>query len=519
MKLLSDNKGSTGSWCKGLHWLFALSLCACTVGPDYRGPPVTGTPRWTDLVKMSERDESSSLLLADKAVPVHWWKLLRDPLLDSLITRAIRANLDLRQAEVRVLEARAQRGVVASEWLPSIGASSSYSRARISQNSAVGLLAGALNGGSTGALTSTKRMTLLGTDINLYQAGFDALWELDIFGGIRRQVEAAKAEIGAAEEDSRGVEVTLIAEVARNYLELRQYQRRLEIARDTLRNEEENLAIAKARYREGVTSELDVDRAEAQVDDTRSQIPKLTTQAFQAQHRLEVLLAKQPGSLQRELDATRQTSFAPPQVPIGLPSELLRRRPDIRRAERLVADTTARIGAATADLFPKVSLTGMFGLESISLSNFGSLSSRFYSLGPQIRWPIFEGGRLLANIRVQEAKQEESLIAYDKAVLTAFEEVANALTAYSNEQARRKEIAKAVTANQRALKIAQAQYRVGASEYLDVLDAQRTLYADQDGLAQTETSVSENLVALYKALGGGWEQTETGEAARFSDER
>ena len=516
---MPDNKRSTRSWFKGLYWLFALSLCACTVGPDYRGPPSTATPRWTELAKVPKQGESPSLPVAEIAVPVRWWTLLRDPLLDSLVTRAIGANLDLRQAEVRVREARAQRGVVASEWLPSINASSSYSRARISQNSAVGLLAGALNGGSTGALTSTKRMTLLGTDINLFQAGFDALWELDLFGGVRRQVEAAKAEIGAAEEDSRGVEVSLVAEVARNYLELRQYQRRLAIARDTLRSEEESLAIAKARYREGVSSELDAARAEAQVDNTRAQLPKLTTQTLQAQHRLEVLLAKQPGSLQKELDVAQQTAFVPPQVPIGLPSELLRRRPDIRHAERQVADTTARIGAATADLFPKVSLTGMFGLESISLSNFGSLASRFYSLGPQIRWPIFEGGRLLANIRVQEARQEESLIAYDKAVLTAFEEVANALTAYNNEQARRKEIAKAVTANLRALEIAQAQYRVGASEYLEVLDAQRTLYADQDGLAQTEASVSENLVALYKALGGGWEQTETGEATQSGDER
>ena len=504
---------------KGLYWLLAMSLSACTVGPDYQAQPVSHLPKWGNLAKMPHREnELPSQLLIGKAVPVRWWKLLRDPRLDSLITRAIRANLDMRQAEARIHQARAQRSVVASEWLPSVDASSSYSRARISQNSAVGLLAGALNGGSTGALTGNKRLTLLGTDINLYQAGFDALWELDLFGGIRRQVEAAEAETEAVEDDKNGVEVSLIAEVARNYLELRQFQRQLGIAQETLKNEEAILAIAKARYREGINSEMDVDRAEAQMDSTRSDIPKLTTQSLQARHRLEVLLARQPGSLQRELDGAQQTPFVPPKVPVGLPSELLRRRPDIRQAERLVAGAVARIGAATADLFPKVSLTGMFGLESISLSNFGSLASRFYSLGPQIRWPIFEGGRLLANIRVQEARQEELLIAYDKTVLTAFEEVANALGAYNNEQARREALAMSVAADQRALEIAIAQYRVGSTEYLDVLDSQRSLYRAQDGLAQVDTSVSENLVALYKALGGGWEGTATGEQIRSDGE-
>jgi NodT family efflux transporter outer membrane factor (OMF) lipoprotein len=423
-----------------------------------------------------------------------WWTTFQDPVLDSLVDRAVRSNLDLRVAEVRIQEARAARGVRAADEWPQVDVSSSYSRSRRSD---------AVPPFNSSGLPDN----LFGNRTqDLYQAGFDARWELDVFGGVRRDIEAATAEIAAVEENRRDVLITLLAEVARNYVELRGFQRQLAITNENLAVQRETLELTRVRFQAGLASDLDVARAEAQVATTQSQIPTLERSAKQAIHRLGVLLGQEPGALLSELSPEAPIPPTPPEVPVGLPSDLLRRRPDVRRAERELAAATARIGVAKADLFPRFSLTGSFGRRSDQFSDLSQGASLFWGIGPSVRWPIFTAGRILANIRVQNARQEQALALYEKAVLTSLEDVENALVAYSREQARRASLAEAVAANRRAVELANTLYFSGLEDFLAVLDAQRSLYASQDQLVQSERALVVNLIALYKALGGGWEQ-------------
>ena len=349
-----------------------------------------------------------------------------------------------------------------------------------------------------------------GKQSNFYQAGFDASWEIDVFGGIRRGIEAADAEVEASVEARRDVLVTLLAEVARNYIEVRGLQAEIAIARQNLEAQKKTLELTQARFRAGRAAELDVVRAQAQVSTTSSQIPLLESARIQATQRLGVLLGREPGLLREELMAAAAIPPPPPEVPVGLPSDLLRRRPDLRRAERELAAATARIGVATADLYPKFSLTGFFALESVNASDVASWGSRAWSVGPSIRWSIFQGGRIRAQIEVENARQEQAAIAYERSILQALQEVEGALISYAKEQAHRAELSDAVTANAKAVDLANQRYGQGLVDFLNVLDAQRSLYLSQDTLVQSERRISEHLVALYKALGGGWEAAPEG---------
>ena len=462
-----------------LGGLLTVTLTSCMVGPDFLKPK----PRMPDKWAEAPRDE-----VTGKAVDLsQWWTIFRDPELNSLIERAVQSNLDLRIAEARIREARAQRVVVAAAYYPEIDVAGDYARSRDS-----------LNAGGSAANSVPE-------GVNLYQVGFDASWEIDVFGGVRRAVEAAVADIAVAEENRRAVLVTLLAEVARNYLEVRGSQTRLAVAEKNIFTQHQALEIAKARYEAGLSSELDVAQAKAQLATTQAGVPLLETSMRQAIHQLGVLLGQPPESLLEELLATATIPGGPPAVPAGLPSELLRRRPDIRQAEQELAAATARVGVATANLFPRFFLTGAVGQASLDSSDIFEASSRYWSVGPTVTWPVFTAGRLRAQVAVQNAREEQAAIRYEKTVLTALKDVEDALIAYSKEQATRDAFLQAVKANRQASDIANELYSRGLVDFLNVVVTQRAQYNTEDALAQSAQRVSSNLVALYKALGGGWE--------------
>lgn len=454
-----------------------LIFTGCTVGPKYTRPETRMPGQWAEA-------DSSQISVAPADI-TNWWTIFKDQELNSLVNRAVNSNTDLRLAEARIREARAVRKVVAGAEYPIVDASARYAHTRQSENIA----------GSTG----------LAAEQNLYQVGFDAGWEIDIFGGVRRAVEAANADIGASVENRRDVLVTLLAEVARNYLEVRGNQHRLSIARKNITAQQQVVDLARGRFGAGLGSYLEVTQAEGQLASTEARIPELETSIRQGMHRLGVLLGSEPGVLLPELSKEVPVPATPPEVPVALPSELLRRRPDIRRAEREVASSTARIGVATADLFPRFSLTGLAGFQSASLADLLRSGSGYWALGPTVRWPIFNAGRIRGNIEVQNALQEQALIRYKKTVLTSLEEVENALVAYSKEHLSRRAHGEAVASNSKAADIAGELYRKGLVSFLNVLDSQRSLYQSEDQLAQSDQRIATNLVALFKSLGGGWE--------------
>jgi NodT family efflux transporter outer membrane factor (OMF) lipoprotein len=458
----------------------------CAVGPNFQPPKTTPPAQWSAPQAGGETNLEPSL--------DSWWKSFNDPQLDSLVERAVRTNQDLRIAEARVREARAFYRIASSQLWPTVDAGGSYARENQSKNQPI--------------LGSLPMPSGIPYENNVYQAGFDASWEIDVFGGNRRAVEAGKAEAAAAEFGRRNVLVTLLGEVARNYVELRGCQRRLEIATNNLATQQEALALAQNRFNNGLTSDLDVQQAATILANTRAAIPMLETGIQDYIHRLGVLLGQPPEALLAELSAPAPIPSAPPIVPAGLPSDLLRRRPDIQQAERQLAASTARIGVATADLFPKFSLTGVAGYESTSASDWFSGGSKFWSIGPTVQWRIFDAGRIRANIRVQDARQEQALAAYEKTVLLSFEDVENSLVAYAKEQIRRRSLEDAVASSQDSLHLANQLYGNGLASFINVLDAERSLYQAQDALVQSDKAVTQNLISLYKARGGGWETLE-----------
>lgn len=458
----------------------------CTVGPDYQ-PPKSGVPAaWIEGSEQSGARQSADL--------ARWWTEFKDPLLNSLMERAVKSNLDLFVAEARIREARAVLLSTAAGLWPSANVSGSYTRSRSSEN--------AFTSGSGGGSSFSSGNNL---EHDLFKTGFDAGWEIDIFGATRRRVEAAQAGVDAAVEERRGALVTLLGDVAKNYIDLRGAQRRLAVARANLSAQQETLRLTQVRFDAGLANDLEVAQAEGQAKLTAAQIPTLESDLKSTAYRLDLLLGAQPGSLWNELAREMPIPALPPQAQVGLPAELLRRRPDIRRAERQLAAATAQVGAATSDLYPKFFLAGTFGLQSISAGDWFSGASRFWSIGPTISWPVFDAGRIRANIEIRSAQQEQALRLYEKSVLSALQEVETALVNYTQEQARYRSLLEAVAAQRRAVETATERYRNGLEGFLSVLDAERNLYSSESDLAQSETNLASNLVSLYKALGGGWE--------------
>ena len=469
-----------------------LTAAGCMVGPDYHSPQSPMPATWSGAAAPPGRALAapSSTPTAGPASVTNWWANFHEPALNRLVASAVASNLDLRQAESRVRQARAERGVVASGLWPSLDAAGEYRRNRTS-----------------GANVKA---------VDLYQAGLDASWELDIFGGTRRAVEAANADIVASLEDRRDVLVTLVAEVALNYFSLRGLQQELAIAGENLTAQEHSAELTRKLFRGGFNSKLDVANAEAQAATTRSQIPVLESAARQTIYALSVLLAREPSALVEELSNPAPLPVIPPEVPVGLPADLLRRRPDIRRAEAQLHGATARTGVAVADLFPSFSLTGSLGTSGNKLPSLVKWDNRFYSVGPTVTWSIFHAGAIRANIAVQGEIEEQALLNYQKTVLTALSDVESALVAYVNEQQQRQGLAEAVADNRQAVTLATQLYTEGQTDFLNVLSAQRSLYAAQDALVQSERTVATDLVAIYKALGGGWDISDDARPANGS---
>jgi NodT family efflux transporter outer membrane factor (OMF) lipoprotein len=482
------------------------ALTSCTVGPDF-ARPAPGTPAsWFSGPKEAVKPPPS--IPVEAPVDVNWWTLFHDPVLTGLEQRVAAENLDVKVAGVRLTESRAQLGVAQSSLFPTIGGNASYVRQLASNNGVFALIpsaagasgANGASGNSTGAVKGTGLQPF-----NLYQAGFDASWEVDLWGGVKRSVESATATAEAANETERSVLLSSLAEVARDYIQLRGVQTELQIARDNIKTARQSLSLTQERAAGGVTTDLDVANASAQLSSTLAQIPSLEQQEAALINALSLLLGQPPNALRDELATAKPVPPVPPRVPVGIPSELARRRPDIRAAEAQLHAATADIGVAEANFYPSLNLTGSIGLQSLQLSSLFNLNSKQYSMGPGLTIPIFQGGQLRATLHLREAQQQEAALNFQKTVLQAFHDVDNALTAYQAEQARRNELIQAVTQNQRALSLAQSRYQQGVADFLSVLDAERSLLAAQLQLADSTTTVSSNLVALYKALGGGWE--------------
>ncbi|MCX7099851.1 MAG: efflux transporter outer membrane subunit [Methylococcales bacterium] len=474
----------------------ALLMSGCTVGPDYKPPVVPVPKQWSG----TGADQTGSLAHAKLAE--HWWKTFNDPVLDRLITDAIAANLDLKQALLRVKEARAQRWTILASGLPSLSAKSNVSR-RFNNSAAASQSGGSSSAG--GGFGIGNQVT------NIFQMGFDAQWELDFFGGVRRAIEAADANVGGEIENSRDVLVTLLGEVAANYITLRANQQLAAITQENLHAQQETVKLTKIRYDAGFSSVLEVAQAQSLLSSTEANLPVYEAVAEQTIHTLSVLLGRQPNALALRLANPGPVPHTAATAITELPSELLLRRPDIRHAERQIAAANANVGVATAELYPRVNLAAFLGLQNMRITDFTPIG-KSWSTASSLTLPIFNWGKINANIDSKKALSEQAQLAYQATVLTAFKEVEDALVAYRKEQQRQQSLVEAVAASQLAVDMAEERYHKGLTMFLDVLQTQQTLYQSQRNQVDSAAQLATDRVALYKALGGGW-QTQ----ARVSD--
>ena len=456
---------------------------ACAVGPDYVRPEVASPEAWSDPLT-----NGLSAAPADREALAQWWTTLGDPQLTELVRRALGGNLDVQAAEARVREARARRVIARAGFFPKLEASGSASRSDASDS----LRNDTSNvGGGAGAS-------------DLYSASLDASWEIDLFGGVRRDVEAAQADIVRSEEDLRDVLVSLAAEVALGYVDVRSFQARLAIARANLAAQEETQDIVGWRVQAGLATELDLERARSNAAQTRAQIPSLRTSLEQSRNGLAVLLGVAPGSLATELAEPRPIPRIPPDVAVGVPAETLAQRPDVRRAEAELVAQTARVGVATARAYPSLTALGSIGLEALTPGMLLDAGASTWRLAGNTAWVVFDAGAIRGGIAAEDALRDQALASFRTAVLAALDEVENALVAYAQEQDRLHALEDGSLAAERAVDLAQDQYGAGLVDFEIVLDSQRSLYVLQEQLAVSERDVTSNLIRLYKALGGGW---------------
>lgn len=457
--------------------LLTLSLTGCAVGPDYQRPVTDTGPAFANAGEPEFKADG---------VEGAWWRQFRDPKLTRLIERAVRNNRDLKAAEANLREARALFLEAGLELLPHVNTHGYYTSQHRS-------------------LDSLNRRNFVPRDLKLYNVGFDTFWEVDIWGRIRRDIKAREAEIEAAEADRRDLLVSVVSEVARNYFELRGHQNQLAVARKNAENQHATLELTVARLEAGVGTEFDTARAKAQLDTTLATIPPIDSLIRQDAHRISVLTGQLPAALNTELLEPAPLPPPPELVRIGRPAELLRRRPDIRAAERNLAAATSRIGVATGDLFPKVTFVGSFNLESTSFTGLGAAGAGAYSFGPRITWAALDLGQVYARIKAADARAEASLAEYEQTVLNALEETENALVVYNRVRQRQALLAQASAESLKAYQLVHLRFDEGVENFLNVLDTERRLLEDQREYTQSETATAAALVALYKALGGGWE--------------
>lgn len=457
-----------------LTTLFLFFVLGCTVGPEYKpiktDLPSEWYPRMEKGIVVSKKKEIKEIAT--------WWKELKDPQLSKLIDMAVKGNLSVREALARLKEERALRGMEKSRLFPYLDSKASVTK---------------------------KKMGGVERTLEDYSISIDASWELDIFGGIRRSIQEAEARVEAAKEDLRDVIVSLLAEVAINYMELRTYQARLKAVKLNAKAQEQIYRLNLSRYRAGLIDELAVQQSKYILESTKSQIPPLQEGIERAKNRLSVLLGKKPGELDDELKTVKPIPVPPVRVVIGIPANTLRNRPDIRRAEMNLAAAIYAVGKAKAELYPKFDLSGSIGLESISNGDLFKWASRTWSLGANIVWKIFHAGELRQNVKVYTARQEQAFLEYYNTILKALEEVRNAIIAYIKEQKRCYSLQKAVEAAKKSYELALDRYKAGLADFTDVLDAERSLQSLQDQLSISRGAVITNLIRLYKALGGGWQ--------------
>ncbi len=474
---------------KTIHFLLFLLWCVLvlggcmSVGPDFKAKALPD-PDYSDLLNSGNSDSSRSGAI-DGASLANWWTCLNDPVLSQLMDKAFAGNLDLRQARAKVLEARSQLVIDRADGWPNLSAQGDYTRQRTSANTTAGQSGGDL-------VTGT------------YSAGFDASWEIDFWGGTRRAVEAAEADLKSQKANLASVKVTLAAELAKAYVTVRTCQEQIRVTKENIRAQTDTLEMLESKLAAGLSDELSVSQARYNLEDTRSTLPQIYSDLEAGINSIAVLTGQIPGSLHQGLALEKLIPVPPFGMVNQIPGNTLRQRPDVQKAEYDLAAQTARIGEATADLYPSFSLTGAFGLSSLSSATFFDSDSRTWSLVPGLTLPIFNAGSIRADIRVQEAKQEQLLAQYESTVLSAIEEIRNALTAFAREQQRQKALESAVAAAKDAVTISRDKYRNGLVDFDNVLDAQRSLCSFEKSLADAKGTVTSNFIALYKAFGGGW---------------
>jgi multidrug efflux system outer membrane protein len=461
--------------------LLALSQ-GCRVGPEYT-PPAAPLPDQWHVDATQGLDDGTTHLHS-------WWQTLEDPILDSIVDRAIAGNLDLRLAVQRIAEARALYGVASGARYPSVDGVGFWER-----NGSKGTI---LDAGPPAAQRSDWGAR------NFYGTGFDATWEIDVFGRVSRSVESSQASFEATVEDYRDVLVTLLADVAFNYVELRALQKRLEVTDQNVGTQKGTLRLTTDRYEAELVGQLDVRQAEQNLASTESTIPQLRIAMIGALNRLAVLLGVVPGALADELGGDAPIPQGEDPVNAGVPADMLRQRPDVRAAERQLAAQTALIGVATADLYPRFTLSGVFAFEGASAQIFQP-NGITWGFGPQFRWNIFDGGRIRSTIKVEDARTDQALSTYEQTVLLALEDVENSMVSYQQEKIRRDALHRSVVAARKAVDLVDTLYRTGLVDFQNVLDTQRTQFVEEDRLVQSEGFVTQNLIGIYRALGGGWE--------------
>lgn len=453
---------------------FLISSCI-TVGPDYKKPDFPVAPEWQTHVRDGlKADQTSTEELS------RWWERFNDPVLENLVTRAISDNLGIREATERLRESRARRGITSSALFPWLDSSGSATRSKSNEN----------NGPSS--------------ENNFFSIGFDVSWELDIFGGTRRAVEAADATVLSSNENLRDVHISTIAEITQVYIETRTLQNRLDSSLKNLALQEETYELTAARATAGLEDDLSRQQALYNLESTRSQIPGLRTSLEEAKNSLAILVGRGPGSLHELLEEHYPIPLIPEEVAIGVPADTLRQRPDVRQAEYELIAQTARVGVAMADFYPKLSLNGAIGIDSVNSGSLFDSKSASHTYGVRFSWPIFHGGAIRQNIEVQNALQEQALLRYEATILSALQEVENVLVAYSEEQTRFESLEKAVQAATLAVELAQNKYQSGLIDFSNLLDTQRSLNSLEDQRAQSKGAIATNYIRLFKALGGGW---------------
>lgn len=489
-------KLSTGLACVALG-----TLSACTVGPSYHRPDVA--------VPAAYSATRAQPALPMGAGPDHWWQQFADPELSALMTRALSGNLDLLAAASRIRAAREQLILAGAARLPSVNADASANETHLSQNSGISEFAKLLGGGASGGQggsgnAASSGFGVPGTSFATYSIGFDASWEIDAFGGVRRSIQAAQARAEQALWSLRDSEVSVTAEVATDYFALRSLQRQIAITRDEIDSQRHMLALVQARQQAGFVTGLDVQQQTAQLALTESTLPALDAQALGQIHALAVLVGQAPEALESELTPARPLPAVLLQVPVGMPSDLLRRRPDIRVAERALAASNADIGVAVAALFPQIDLSGALDLVSLDLTHLLEGASRQYTATGAISWPIFAGGEVRANIRLKKEQDQQALYAYSSSVLGALRDVEDSLQRYADEKRTNDALRRAVDGSTGATRIARFQYQAGLTDFSSVLTAQDTELRAQSELAQSNGDLARDLASIYKAIGGGW---------------